>query len=167
MAAGATYEPIATSTLGSAASSVTFSSISGSYTDLVLVGNGLVTVSNSGVTITFNNTGGGTYSNTRLIGDGSTAAGQRSTNQDSGILNYNGNWTTANNDSNFIVHINSYSSTFNYKTYLSRANRYDSGTDLIMGLWRSTSAITTITLAPSVNQFAAGATFTLYGITAA
>ena len=167
MTAGATYQTISTNTLASAASSVTFSSISGSYTDLVLIGNGLVTVSNSGVNITFNNTGGGTYSNTRLIGDASTANGQRSTNQDSGILNYNGNWTTANNDSNFIVHINNYSSTFNYKTYLSRANRYDSGTDLIMGLWRSTAAINTITLAPAANQFAAGATFTIYGIAAA
>ena len=37
MAAGATYEPIATNTLGSAAASVTFSGISGSYTDLILI----------------------------------------------------------------------------------------------------------------------------------
>jgi hypothetical protein len=32
-----TYEPIATATLGTATASVTFSTISGSYTDLVLV----------------------------------------------------------------------------------------------------------------------------------
>jgi hypothetical protein len=32
-----TYEPIATTTLGTSESSVTFSSISGSYTDLVLI----------------------------------------------------------------------------------------------------------------------------------
>jgi hypothetical protein len=32
-----TYEPIATTTLGSAAADVTFTSISGTYTDLVLV----------------------------------------------------------------------------------------------------------------------------------
>jgi hypothetical protein len=32
-----TYEPIATTTLGTAAATVTFSSISGTYTDLVLV----------------------------------------------------------------------------------------------------------------------------------
>jgi hypothetical protein len=34
-----TYEKIATNTLGSAASSVTFTSISGAYTDLVLISN--------------------------------------------------------------------------------------------------------------------------------
>jgi hypothetical protein len=36
MAAGNTYTPLATQTLGSAAASVTFSSISGAYTDLVV-----------------------------------------------------------------------------------------------------------------------------------
>jgi len=35
-----TYEPIATTTLSTATATVTFSSISGSYTDLVLVANG-------------------------------------------------------------------------------------------------------------------------------
>ena len=37
MAAGATYEPIATQTLASAAASITFSSIAATYTDLRLV----------------------------------------------------------------------------------------------------------------------------------
>jgi len=37
MAAGKTYEPIATTTLSSSAATITFSSISGSYTDLVFV----------------------------------------------------------------------------------------------------------------------------------
>ena len=37
MAAGNTYVALATNTLGSAAASVTFSSISAAYTDLVLV----------------------------------------------------------------------------------------------------------------------------------
>jgi hypothetical protein len=45
-----TYTPIATQTLGSAASSVIFSSIPQGYTDLVLIENGKVT------------SGGGSYS---------------------------------------------------------------------------------------------------------
>ena len=40
MAAGNTYVALATQTLGSATATVTFSSISGAYTDLVLVYNG-------------------------------------------------------------------------------------------------------------------------------
>ena len=39
MAAGSTYTPLATNTLSSSSASITFSSISGSYTDLVLVMN--------------------------------------------------------------------------------------------------------------------------------
>ena len=37
MAAGATYEPIATQTLASAAATITFSSIAATYTDLRLI----------------------------------------------------------------------------------------------------------------------------------
>jgi hypothetical protein len=43
MAAGNTYVAIAEQTLGTAAASVTFSSISGTYTDLVLVVTGTMT----------------------------------------------------------------------------------------------------------------------------
>ena len=37
MAAGATYEPIATTTLTSAQTGITFTGISSAYTDLILV----------------------------------------------------------------------------------------------------------------------------------
>jgi hypothetical protein len=50
---------IATTTLGSAASTITFSSISGSYTDLrlVLVGNTASGASDYGINMIFNNIG--------------------------------------------------------------------------------------------------------------
>jgi hypothetical protein len=49
-----TYEPIATTTLSSAQSSVTFSSISGSYTDLVLVSNVSGSGGNANLRVTLN-----------------------------------------------------------------------------------------------------------------
>ncbi len=58
----ATYEPLATTTLGSAASSVTFSSISGSYTDLVVVFSGTAGGGNSNLILTFNSDTGSNYS---------------------------------------------------------------------------------------------------------
>ena len=57
MAAGRTYEPIATTTLGSNATSVTFSNISGSYTDLVLACHWKAnTALQSTIVLTFNST---------------------------------------------------------------------------------------------------------------
>ena len=50
----ATYEKIATTTLGSSQASVTFSSISGSYTDLVLISDSTVASGSDGVRLRFN-----------------------------------------------------------------------------------------------------------------
>jgi len=94
-----TYTPIATTTLGSAASSVTFSSISGAYTDLVLVGAGTL-ASNLYLNVKFNNDTGSNYSRTELYGDGSSAASYRESNQST--QNF-ANWDTT--GSNFIMHL--------------------------------------------------------------
>ena len=62
-----TYEPIATTTLGSAQSSVTFSAISGSYTDLVIVINGALSSGLASLSVEYNgDTTVGNYSYTRL-----------------------------------------------------------------------------------------------------
>ena len=50
----ATYDCIATTTLGSDQASVTFSAISGNYTDLVIVGNGALTAGAGTLFIRFN-----------------------------------------------------------------------------------------------------------------
>ena len=69
-----TYTPIARQTLGSAAASVTFSSIPQGYTDLVLVMN-LGAATSDYVQIVLNSDTANTlYSGTYLLGNGSSAS---------------------------------------------------------------------------------------------
>ena len=169
MAAGATYEPIATTTLGSAQTGVTFSSISGSYTDLVLIANVKVTGSPGRVTtIQFNSDTGSNYSFTYLGGNGTTASSGRASNDDririQGITGID-----ANNFYPVIMSIQNYSNTTTYKTCLIRTNEA-SALQAEVGLWRSTSAINAIRIVAYGNteeNWATGSTFTLYGIKAA
>jgi len=83
MAAGATYEPIATTTVSnSSTSTVTFSSISGTYTDLIIIGNLGSETTNAFPYLQFNGDTGSNYSYTQLYGNGngSSAATARSSN---------------------------------------------------------------------------------------
>ena len=162
MAAGSTYTPIATTTLGSSAASYTFSSIPSTYTDLVLVINGTA-ASGANMLIQFNSDTATNYSATRLIGDGSTAQSDRIT---SNANLYVGGMGTDNSTN--IVNIQNYANTTTYKTTLSRASATGIWTAEMVSLWRSTSAINSVKvyLASSVN-FNTGTTFTLYGIQAA
>jgi hypothetical protein len=72
-----TYEPIATTTLGSAAADVTFTSISGTYTDLVLVAVTQIGSSGDYLGVQFNSDTGTNYSRTRLSGNGTSASSDK------------------------------------------------------------------------------------------
>ena len=157
-----TYEPIATTTLGSASSSVTFSSISGAYTDLVLIVNSARTTGNDSVSLEFNGDTGTNYSRTILYGTGSAAASYREAN--SSIIEIG--IQDASNSTN-IFNIMNYSNTTTYKTVLARANATTVRVQAGVGLWRSTSAITSIKLATGGSTFISGSTFTLYGVKSA
>ena len=78
MAAGATYEPIQTYTLGSAAASIDFTTIASSWTDLRLVFTGRG-ASGSIIKLQFNGDTAGNYSRIRVYGNGTSAASSRST----------------------------------------------------------------------------------------
>jgi len=169
MAAGSTYTPIATYTVsGSSTTSFTFSSIPSTYTDLVLIVNAKYSVSDTDFFIRFNSDSGSNYSITLLYGNGSSAGSHRVANAtyiEAGAYGYPGvDWTSTKID------IQNYSNTNTYKTVLSRADAATGGTRAIAGLWRNTSAISSVTvelltyLSPT---FVAGSTFTLYGIQAA
>jgi hypothetical protein len=161
MAAGSTYTPIATTTLGSSAASYTFSSISGSYTDLVVIVNATTTSAAQDLKLQFNSDTSTNYSNTRLLGTGTSAGSNRNT---SSVSIYPGYTNTT--ISTVIINIQNYSNTTTYKTAISRSSLADFEVDAIVGLWRNTAAITSVTIG-STGNFATGSTFTLYGIAAA
>ena len=167
MAAGNTYTAIATNTLGSAAASVTFSSIPSTYTDLVLV----ISAADSGATNVYLQMGNGSidtgsnYSHTILTGNGTTAYSYRESSQTKILYAFEGTPPTSPSFGTYIIQFMNYSNTTTYKTVLSRANSASSGTDAIVGLWRSTSAINQIQLsAQGATTYSTGSTFTLYGV---
>lgn len=161
MAAGSTYTPIYTTTLGSAQTSVTLNSFSG-YTDLVLIFSGGENGSNRDFRLTFNGDTSALYSATRMIGDGTSAQSSRSTNATAleGVL--------GNAICNGIYNIMNYANTTTFKTSIYRMADAGSRTSAYTGLYRSTSAITSMTFtAEAGNTINSGSSFTLYGITAA
>ena len=166
MAAGATYEKVATNTLGSATSSVTFSSISGSYTDLFIVINSGSTAAGQDIRCRFNGDSNSNYSFTYVTGNGSTASSSSAASQTFMPLDYNG-YLNNSIQTVSIINLMNYSNTTTYKSTISRFNTPSYGLDMAVGLWRSTSAITSIEFFPSSSTFLAGSTFTLYGIAAA
>ena len=174
MAAGATYTPIATTTLGSTTTSITFSSFTG-YTDLILEMNIQgVTVSGSGantVYLEFNGDTGSNYSRTALLADSGGAQSNRNSSQ-SKIAIGNGYETNVlgNIYGTFLVNLQNYANTTTAKTVI---GRYSSNADRVgaaVGLWRgaSNAAITSIKITcDSALGLAQGCTATLYGILAA
>jgi len=165
----ATYEPIATTTLGSAASSITFSSIASTWTDLRLVFTGsMANAGGSRLNIRFNSDTGTNYSYTRLSGNGTSAASARNSNQDGIIMGV----SDIPQDAIYMNEIDIFSyAGSTYKTCLIKQASDNNGSGWVfsqVGLWRSTSAITSITLVDyQGTNINAGATATLWGIKAA
>jgi hypothetical protein len=171
MPKGSTYTKIpgASITLGSNASSVTFSSIPQTYTDLIIIANVKGTTGGNGTCVQFNGDTGGNYSYTLIDGNGSSATSSGAQNQgniQSGLVD-NVGWGVQ------IIQIMNYSNTTTYKNVLGRGN------DTLQlratsGLWKpttgsATQAITSITVlsSPNAYNFITGSTFNLYGIAAA
>lgn len=165
----ATYEPIVTTTLGSAQSSVTLGSggtISQAYTDLVLVANIGCSSASQRASWQVNGNAGSIYSKTYLLGDGTNTSSLRTYGETSSYI-FDGIALPTTVSGNLIQHYQNYSNTTTYKTVLSRCNNPSGGTQAVVGMWSSTSAITSITLTPSGGNWLSGSTFTLYGILAA
>jgi hypothetical protein len=161
----ATYEPIATTTLSSAASTITFSSISSAYTDLRFIA-AIKCDASSSIRLQVNSDTGNNYSSTFLWGDGSAASSFRNTN--SAYLT--GSYVVSSTPLLWIFDFFSYAGS-TYKTVLQTHSNDNNGSGevaRVVGLWRNTAAINRIDfLNAGGGQFASGTTVTLYGIKAA
>jgi len=165
----ATYEPITTTTLGSATSSITFSSIAASYTDLRIVWVYQSVSAGNFPSLQFNSDTGSNYSYGTLYGNGSSVLSQKSSNNTGAYLVSNASASTSQWQMN-IIDIFSYAGSTN-KTLLNRYAGDTSGggfVSIAVNLWRSSSAITSITLKfDAGGNIASGSTATLFGIKAA
>ena len=161
--ATATYIPIATQTLGSAAASITFSSIPRTYTDLrlVFVGTG---VTSGDLLARVNGDSASNYSLTYLYGNGS-GAGTGGTSLTSFDITYAGGLSTT-IPHLYTIDFFSYAGSTN-KTILTTSSEDQNGSGYVVGtvqLWRSTAAITSIVLSNAAGNLAIGTIATLWGI---
>ena len=157
-----TYDSIATTTLGSAAANITFSSIPATYTDLRVVLTNPAGVATYYLQMRLNSDTGTNYSRTQLYGEGTGAISGRGTNNNFALLGY----LTTTQPTFQTIDIFSYAGSTN-KTWLVTSNQDANGSGevwRIVGLWRNTAAITSIQISRQTGNLDTGTTATLYGI---
>lgn len=166
-----TMKALQTVTVGAGgASTITFSNIPQTYTDLVIKmsARGTGTAANQTAYLQFNGDTGANYSSKYLYGDGSTAASGTSTS----YIFLGGaadNGATANTFCNNEVYIPNYIAA-NFKSVSVDSARENNSAStyttlaLWAGLWNSTSAISSLSISIFSNNFAQYSTFTLYGV---
>ena len=159
----ATYDCIATTTTTGNATTVTFSSIPATYTDLVVVFNGAEQGS-SGIYFQMNGDTATNYSHTRLVGNGTSALSNRGSNSSKIYLDQGVTFSSTLGENTVILQFMNYSNSTTNKTVISRATAPGSGTAAIVYLWRNTAAINSISFKIDSDYIINGSTFTLYGI---
>jgi hypothetical protein len=166
-----TYTPLANLTLSSSAASVTFSSISQAYRDLVIVAEFNSASGNAYPALVINSLTGAYYSGVIMGGDGTTASSSVKTTGGSFPQTIMELTETANANTtekmNMILSIMDYSTTDKHKSVLFRGNRAGAKVEVSAHRFESTSSVTTVLVRPQGSTlFASGSTFALYGIAA-
>jgi hypothetical protein len=170
-----TYVLIASNTLGSAATTVTFSSIPQTYTDLVLMASARTSRSNylDELMIRFNSDSATNYSATVVTGNaGAAATSQVSNNTSTRFISVDASTATSNTFSNTEIYIPNYTGTANKpisaSTVVENNDTNNYMVRAVANLYRGSSAITSITCQsysdPGVLTFLTGSSFYLYGI---
>lgn len=152
-----TYMPIANITLTSTAASVTFSSITQQYRDLVLVSNQMSASDNVDGNLEFN---GDTANYTRVFiyATGGAVASSYGTDRQAFVPRVD--------PGTFIAHIMDYSATDKHKTTLITSNQASYLTYNQASRWANTAAVTSLRILPAVGSWNVGASFALYGLVA-
>lgn len=160
------WTPLANLTLGSAATTVTFSSISGSYRDLVLVVAG-GSNSYSAFEIKFNGSSANyTYAGMETNGGSSAYVPSGAATALVGNYNY---WVEDIGTSNttYQFQVFDYAQTSKHKSTLYRVSAAATGVGAYFGRWADTSAVTSIAVGRAAgNTWRTGTTFALYGVSA-
>ena len=161
------YDSIATTTLSSTASSITFSSIPATYTHLQIRANVVGTSGNYDLLCQINGDTATNYNFNYLAGTGAAAASGSGTT--TAFINLANNFTQGTTIPGVVVvDILDYANTNKYKTTKTLAGADANGSGWLQlgnGLWRNTAAITSITIYLSSSQsFFTNASFALYGI---
>lgn len=157
-----TYVALANITLGSSASSVTFSSIPATFRDLVVVYSGNITASSTLGAYRFNSDTGSNYTG---VYTANASSGTRATTSSDFYFQGTTGISTA------IIQVMDYSATDKHKTSLVRSGNLAEWVQMYANRWANTAAITSMTLLPidatsfaPTSTWAAGTTFALYGI---
>ena len=163
-----TYQLISSNVLASSAASVTFSAIPSTYTDLVVRwsgrGDGATTYN-----ITFNGTGGTSYSHTRITGSGSAVSSGRGTSAAfiAYVASLEDSTYTANTFDSNEIYVPNYAGSASKPTGgggTMENNATGSFMNATAGLFSSTAAITSLTIAAASGNLVSGSSFYLYGI---
>jgi hypothetical protein len=167
-----TYVAIAKTVLTTTNTTITFSSIPSTYTDLLLVFSSAVTSTGStGAYLMFNNEGTGSTLGSSRVLEGRGSSGVTNS-AGSGSVNYIDRCNVLNSTtvfSNCEIYIPNYAGSTNKPINITTAVEGNSaGTDVYIdaqaSLWRNTAAINRIDLQTSAGSFQANSSFYLYGI---
>lgn len=152
------WVPLATTTLSSSASSVTFASIPSGYKDLTLVVQANNTTTDEGTRVRINGDSGSNYAYSYMRGNGSTPTSA------SGTTSYvpgSDNFSAV--GSMGVYEFLDCSATDKHKAILTRGGTAVDDTKFYFTRWANLNAIFALEISPTANLFASGSTFSLWG----
>jgi hypothetical protein len=158
------YVPLANITLSSTAATVSFTSISQSYRDFIVVVDAIPSGTINWQVLLNNLEDGGRYGYGYIMGNGSSASANQSSSAGKFQIDVSG--ITSSQRVNAVIQVFDYAQTDKHKTMLWRYNNPASETVAAVGRFNQTTAVSSIQLRAGTSTWAVGSTFALYGVSA-